>query len=96
MYVRLHSAVLSVVLCHVVRAGERVALHCIDRHPTQPHIVATGGADGALSLWDMRQDRYPITLLTAHSADGKNHCHRYPLFLQSSGKNLRFSRPEIP
>jgi len=54
----------------MVRAGERVPLHCIDRHPTQPHIVATGGQDGALSLWDMRQEKYPVTLLTAHSADG--------------------------
>lgn len=52
-----------------VPANERTPLHCIDRHPTQPHIVATGGQDGALSLWDMRQDRYPVTLLSARSAD---------------------------
>lgn len=49
--------------------GERVPLHCIARHPTQPHIVATGGQDGALSLWDLRLERYPVTLLSAHSAD---------------------------
>lgn len=60
-----------------VPAGERVPLHCIDVHPTQPHIVAVGGQDGALSLWDMRQDRYPVTLVTAHSADmWEVHFHR--------------------
>ncbi|KAK2154683.1 hypothetical protein LSH36_260g01003 [Paralvinella palmiformis] len=49
--------------------GERVPLHCIDKHPTQPHIVATGGEDGTLCIWDMRQDKFPVTLLSAHSAD---------------------------
>ena len=50
-------------------AGDRVPLHCIDKHPTQPHIVATGGQNGMLSVWDMRQDKFPVTLLDAHSAD---------------------------
>lgn len=43
----------------------------MDRHPTQPHIVATGGQDGTLYLWDMRQEKYPITLLEAHSSNSK-------------------------
>lgn len=42
---------------------------CIDKHPTQPHLIVTGGQDGVLGLWDMRQDRYPVTLLEAHSAE---------------------------
>uniref|UniRef100_A0ABM0LZ64 Nucleoporin Nup43-like n=1 Tax=Saccoglossus kowalevskii TaxID=10224 RepID=A0ABM0LZ64_SACKO len=52
-----------------VLTGERVPLHCIDKHPNQPHIVATGGQDGVLTIWDMRQDTYPVTLLDAHSSD---------------------------
>ena len=43
----------------------------MDQHPTQPHIVATGGQDGTLYLWDMRQEKYPITLLEAHSSNSK-------------------------
>ncbi|KAK2178261.1 hypothetical protein NP493_550g00028 [Ridgeia piscesae] len=49
--------------------GEHVSLHCVDKHPTQQHIVATGGQDGALCIWDMRQDRFPVSLLSAHAAD---------------------------
>ena len=46
-------------------------LHCLDKHPTQPHIVATGGQESTLCIWDMRQDKFPVTLLSAHSADSK-------------------------
>jgi nuclear pore complex protein Nup43 len=51
-----------------VLTGERIPLHCMDPHPAQHHIVATGGHDGTLYLWDMRQEKYPITLLAAHSS----------------------------
>ena len=53
------------------RSGNCVGLQCVDNHPTQPHIVATGGQDGTLCIWDMRQDRFPVTLLDAHSAHSK-------------------------
>ncbi|XP_013399806.1 nucleoporin Nup43-like [Lingula anatina] len=49
--------------------GERIPLHCVDTHPSQPHIVATGGQDGVLCIWDMRQEKFPVTLLDAHAAD---------------------------
>ncbi|XP_060096742.1 nucleoporin Nup43 [Heteronotia binoei] len=49
--------------------GERVPLHCVDRHPNQQHIVATGGQDGALSIWDVRQGSMPASLLKAHEAE---------------------------
>ncbi|XP_077977336.1 nucleoporin Nup43-like [Glandiceps talaboti] len=52
-----------------ILTGERIPLHCIDKHPNQPHIVATGGQDGVLAIWDMRQDKYPVTLLDAHSTN---------------------------
>uniref|UniRef100_A0A8C5PXX6 Nucleoporin 43 n=1 Tax=Leptobrachium leishanense TaxID=445787 RepID=A0A8C5PXX6_9ANUR len=49
--------------------GDRIPLHCVDRHPSQQHIVATGGQDGMLCVWDVRQGRMPISLLTAHEAE---------------------------
>ncbi|KAF2974387.1 hypothetical protein EK904_009947, partial [Melospiza melodia maxima] len=51
------------------RAGDRVPLHCVDRHPNQQHIVATGGQDGMLSIWDIRQGTMPVSLLNAHEAE---------------------------
>lgn len=50
-------------------SGERVPLHCIDRHPNQQHIVTTGGQDGMLSVWDLRQAAMPLSLLKAHDAE---------------------------
>ena len=52
-------------------SGERVSLLCVDKHPTQPHLLAAGGQDGVLSIWDMRQELYPVTLLEAHAAEGE-------------------------
>ncbi|XP_019383092.1 PREDICTED: nucleoporin Nup43 [Gavialis gangeticus] len=49
--------------------GDRVPLHCVDRHPNQQHIVATGGQDGMLSIWDVRQGSMPVSLLNAHDAE---------------------------
>ena len=60
--------VLWTFLPSICRSGDCIGLQCVDNHPTQPHIVATGGQDGTLCIWDMRQDRFPVTLLDAHSA----------------------------
>ncbi|XP_062953787.1 nucleoporin Nup43 isoform X2 [Cynocephalus volans] len=49
--------------------GDRVPLHCVDRHPSQQHVVATGGQDGMLSIWDVRQGTMPVSLLKAHEAE---------------------------
>uniref|UniRef100_A0A4W5MWR5 Nucleoporin 43 n=1 Tax=Hucho hucho TaxID=62062 RepID=A0A4W5MWR5_9TELE len=51
--------------------GDRVPLHCVDRHPNQQHIVATGGQDGMLCIWDVRQGNMPFSLMEAHSAESK-------------------------
>ncbi|NXN91523.1 NUP43 protein, partial [Rhinopomastus cyanomelas] len=49
--------------------SDRVPLQCVDRHPNQQHIVATGGQDGMLSIWDIRQGTMPVSLLNAHEAE---------------------------
>lgn len=53
------------------RSGDRAPLHCVDRHPNQQHIVATGGQDGMLCVWDVRQGGTPISLMEAHSAESQ-------------------------
>eukprot|EP00058_Branchiostoma_floridae_P013639 XP_002599127.1 hypothetical protein BRAFLDRAFT_281490 [Branchiostoma floridae] len=50
-------------------SGERIPLHCLDKHPGQPHIVATGGQDGSLYMWDLRQERHPVSAMDAHAWD---------------------------
>ncbi|XP_033846356.1 nucleoporin Nup43 [Periophthalmus magnuspinnatus] len=50
-------------------SGDRVPLHCVGRHPNQQHIVATGGQDGMLCVWDVRQGNTPFSLMEAHSAE---------------------------
>lgn len=55
-------------------SGDRVSLLCVDKHPMQPHLLAAGGQDGVLSIWDMRQELYPVTLLEAHAAESKTLC----------------------
>ncbi|XP_066284088.1 nucleoporin Nup43-like [Branchiostoma lanceolatum] len=50
-------------------SGDRIPLHCLDKHPGQPHIVATGGQDGSLYMWDLRQERHPVSAMDAHAWD---------------------------
>ncbi|XP_043925254.1 nucleoporin Nup43 isoform X2 [Protopterus annectens] len=49
--------------------GDRVPLYCVDKHPNQQHIVATGGQDGMLCIWDVRNRKMPVSLLNAHEAE---------------------------
>ncbi|XP_064618268.1 nucleoporin Nup43-like [Liolophura sinensis] len=51
-----------------VSGEDPVPLQCVAKHPGQHHIVATGGEDGMLCIWDLRQEHYPINPLQAHSA----------------------------
>ncbi|XP_037099978.1 nucleoporin Nup43 [Syngnathus acus] len=50
-------------------SGDLVPLHCVDTHPNQQHIVATGGQNGMLYVWDVRQSNTPLSLMEAHSAE---------------------------
>ncbi|XP_071552971.1 nucleoporin Nup43 [Panulirus ornatus] len=46
---------------------DQIAVCHLAGHPTQQHIVAAGGEDGALSIWDMRNTSQPFTIISAHS-----------------------------
>lgn len=58
----------SYCLCPCRSGEDPVPLQCVAKHPGQHHIVATGGEDGMLCIWDLRQENYPINPLQAHSA----------------------------
>ncbi|KAK4311054.1 hypothetical protein Pmani_017433 [Petrolisthes manimaculis] len=60
-----------------IRAAQpaKTILHSIDQvgvydlavHPTQQHLVAAGGDDGALAIWDLRHTTQPFTIIAAHN-----------------------------
>ena len=56
--------------CLLFRSGEKVSMESIDRHPCQPHLLVTGDADGIIAVWDIRHERYPVTLIEAHESEG--------------------------
>ncbi|KAG1681791.1 Nucleoporin Nup43 [Nymphon striatum] len=49
-------------------SGDQTSLLCLNCHPTQSHVVATGGEDGMLCVWDVRQDSHPVSLLSCHES----------------------------
>lgn len=49
-------------------AGDELAATCIVNHPTQPHIVLAGSESGSLAVWDLRDNSFPTSLVTAHAA----------------------------
>uniref|UniRef100_A0A0B7A1P2 Uncharacterized protein n=2 Tax=Arion vulgaris TaxID=1028688 RepID=A0A0B7A1P2_9EUPU len=53
--------------CNNLSTENHIPLLCVDKHPGQAHIVATGGVDGMLTIWDLRQEQFPMTLLEAHT-----------------------------
>ncbi|XP_069668662.1 nucleoporin Nup43 isoform X2 [Periplaneta americana] len=58
-------------------SGEQVAASCVTHHPTQCHMVLAGGEDGSLTVWDLRRNTFPVTLLSAHS-DTVSELHFHP------------------
>ncbi|XP_076825574.1 nucleoporin Nup43-like [Clavelina lepadiformis] len=46
-----------------------VALRCVDQHPTQSYILASGGSDGCVTLFDIRKECSPLTKLQIHDED---------------------------
>lgn len=46
---------------------EQTALLCMNRHPTEPSLLACGSESGTVCFWDLRQEKYPATVLSAHN-----------------------------
>nr|XP_027213572.1 nucleoporin Nup43-like [Penaeus vannamei] len=46
---------------------DQIAVCHLAGHPTQQHLVAAGGEDGAMAIWDMRNIAQPVTLISAHN-----------------------------
>jgi len=55
----------------MVSSETLVALCAVDHNPTQGHILATGGADGCVTLFDSRKECAPVTKLQIHKEDGE-------------------------
>ncbi|VVD02469.1 unnamed protein product [Leptidea sinapis] len=51
-----------------VLADEEIAVTCIVRHTTQPHIILAGSELGSLAIWDLRMNQFPSSIVNAHSA----------------------------
>ncbi|KAG0716159.1 Nucleoporin Nup43 [Chionoecetes opilio] len=81
MFVRTHEVLTSSMQGHLklwdLRASspakgllfspDQVAVCYLAGHPTQQHLVAAGGEDGTLALWDMRNTAHPFTIIAAHT-----------------------------
>lgn len=48
----------------------QVGATCVTPHPSQRHLLLAGGEDGSLTVWDLRENTSPATLLSAHSQAG--------------------------
>ncbi|KAK3874053.1 hypothetical protein Pcinc_020977 [Petrolisthes cinctipes] len=46
---------------------DQVGVYDLAVHPTQQHLVAAGGEDGALAIWDLRNTTQPFTIIAAHN-----------------------------
>jgi len=50
-------------------SGNACPLLSLDKHPNQPHILVTGHGDGVIGIWDIRQEKAPVTLINAHESE---------------------------
>lgn len=68
-------------------SGYQAPIMCLNQHPSQAHVIASGSQDGNLSIWDLRQEYHPVAVLNGHSAaisDVKfNPCNPDVLFTSS-------------
>ncbi|KAF5301006.1 hypothetical protein FQR65_LT08989 [Abscondita terminalis] len=48
-------------------SGDQIAATCLAYHPNQRHMVVAGDEEGSLTVWDLRQNAFPVNLLSAHS-----------------------------
>lgn len=54
----------------IVTSEELTPLEAIARHPTRPHLLAAGGADGCVTLFDTRKEAAPLSKLQVHEMEG--------------------------
>lgn len=54
----------------VYRSGDIEGLHCVECHPTHPHLAVTGRSDGSVCFWDLRHHRQPLSHMEAHTDIG--------------------------
>lgn len=60
----------SVINTHVFGDnGHKNGINSLSFNPFMDHIVATGGADAVVYLWDLRSLKRPVYTLQGHSAD---------------------------
>ena len=52
------------------RSGDSEGLHCVQCHPTHPHLAVTGRTDGSVCFWDLRHHRQPLSHMAAHTDIG--------------------------
>ncbi|XP_044761105.1 nucleoporin Nup43 [Coccinella septempunctata] len=50
-----------------VLSGDMIAPTCLTYHPTQRHLVVAGDEEGSITIWDLRQNTFPVNLLKAHN-----------------------------
>uniref|UniRef100_H2ZMM3 Uncharacterized protein n=1 Tax=Ciona savignyi TaxID=51511 RepID=H2ZMM3_CIOSA len=53
----------------MVSSDHLAALRSVDHHATQAHVLATGGADGCVTLFDTRKECAPVTKLQVHDEE---------------------------
>ena len=50
----------------IADSGDQVGVTCLDKHPSQNHIVCCGTQSGRLQFWDLRNVRHPMTVMKGH------------------------------
>ena len=50
--------------------NELVSTLCLDKHPNQCHLIVAGCDNGSVCFWDLRQEKQPVLLMSAHSSEG--------------------------
>lgn len=72
----------------ILSSADFSSLNCLDKHPSQHHLVATGSYNGVLGIYDLRQDGVPVTILEGHSgnsiSDIKFHCRSPDMLFTSA------------
>ncbi|EFA03069.1 nucleoporin Nup43 [Tribolium castaneum] len=58
-------------------SGDQISPLCLQNHPTQRHLVVAGDEEGSITIWDLRQNTYPVNVLDAHEG-GVMEIHFHP------------------